>query len=445
MADVSTKTKAVAELGKHLALITALRGGTEAMRAAGKTFMPQWPMEDNQDYDNRLATATLLPAYTETVSQMVGRVFSKPLAIGEDVPEPIASLLPDVDREGRNLHVFAGDVFDEAMHSGVSYILVDYTRVAGAKTVADEKAAGARPYLVHVKLGSVLGWKKAGQKLVQFRYLETVTEDDGEFGEKSIEQIRVLEPGVHRIYRKPDGKTEWALHESIEVSLQVVPVVPVYTNRTGFMLGEPPLLELAHLNVKHWQSQSDQDTILHTARVPLLARIGAEDSNDVSIGKSLIDLPTGGDLKYVEHTGAAIKAGQESLDALEEQMKVAGAKLLTRSVLSLSESQAGDEKAKEISRLAAMAEGLEDALDQVLQLMADWIGAGNGGSVRIGADLNSSVLNGNVKPDDIYKAVNAGLLSKQSGYERLTLLGVALDDVDWETEQTRIETQSPTL
>lgn len=445
MADVSTKTKAVAELDEALALITALRGGTKAMRAAKTTFMPQWPMEDRQEYDNRLATATLLPAYTETVDQMVGRVFSKPLAVGEDVPEPLATLLPDVDREGRNLHVFAGDVFEEAMHAGVSYILVDYTRVEGAKTKADEKAAGARPYLVHVKPGSVLGWKKSGQKLAQFRYLESVAEDDGEFGEKSVEQIRVLEPGVHRIYRKADGKSEWVLYETIPVSLQVVPVVPVYTNRTGFLLGEPPLLELAHLNVKHWQSQSDQDTILHTARVPLLARVGAEDSNDVSIGKSLIDLPQGGDLKYVEHTGAAIKAGQESLDALEEQMKVAGAKLLTRSVLSLSESQAGDEKAKEISRLAAMAEGLEDALDQVLQLMADWIGAGKGGSVRIGADLNSSMLNGNVKPDDVYKAVTAGLLSKQSGYERLTLLGVALDDVDWETEQVRIETQGPTL
>jgi hypothetical protein len=37
------------------------------------------------------------------------------------------------------------------------------------------------------------------------------------------------------------------------------------------MMGISPLRDLAYLNVKHWQSQSDQDTILHVARVPILA------------------------------------------------------------------------------------------------------------------------------------------------------------------------------
>jgi hypothetical protein len=44
--------------------------------------------------------------------------------------------------------------------------------------------------------------------------------------------------------------------------------------RCAFGDGEPPLLDLAYLNVKHWQSQSDQDNILHIARVPILALIG---------------------------------------------------------------------------------------------------------------------------------------------------------------------------
>jgi len=35
------------------------------------------------------------------------------------------------------------------------------------------------------------------------------------------------------------------------------------------MQAKPPLLDLAWLNVEHWQSASDQSNILHVARVPI--------------------------------------------------------------------------------------------------------------------------------------------------------------------------------
>jgi hypothetical protein len=50
-----------------------------------------------------------------------------------------------------------------------------------------------------------------------------------------------------------------------------IPFVPLYGTRLAFMMGISPLRDVAYLNVKHWQSQSDQDTILHVARVPILA------------------------------------------------------------------------------------------------------------------------------------------------------------------------------
>jgi hypothetical protein len=46
---------------------------------------------------------------------------------------------------------------------------------------------------------------------------------------------------------------------------QDITLVTLYTKRTGFMCGSPPLLNMALLNIKHWQSQSEQDNILHVA------------------------------------------------------------------------------------------------------------------------------------------------------------------------------------
>jgi hypothetical protein len=453
MPDVSTKSAAVQAMEADWALMDDLMGGTTAMRDAGTVRMPQWPLEDEKAYAARLATATLFPAFSETVASMAGRVFGKPLVIGDDVPAEIQDrVLPNVDMAGRNLHAFASDVFELAMAHGLSFILVDHPRVEGAKTQADEQALGVRPYWVHIGAQQVLGWRteltNGRHRLTQFRYQEVICEPDGEFGAVDVEQIRVLEPGRCRLYRRVNG--EWTMTDDIVITVPEIPIVTVYTGRTGFMTAKPPLLELAHLNVKHWQSQSDQDTILHTARVPLLLRKGAEPQLDPETGKpmpmqisgSLIDVPESGDMKYVEHTGAAIEAGHKSLEELKEQMKLAGAKLLTATVLSLSESQAEDEQSKEVSQLAAMAEKLTDALDQALVFTAQWMNIpGEAGHTEIGADLTLGPVS--VQGVETMTKIEGRSVSAESVFDAAKRAGLVPSDRTWEDEQGRMSATPP--
>src|SRR5690606_17726562 len=132
-------------------------------------------------------------------------------------------------------------------------------------------------------------------------------EPDGQFGTKCIDQIRVLVPGAWATFREQDveGKKAWVLHDKGATSLKHIPLSTLYTERTGYMTAKPPLLELAYLNVKHWQSQSDQDNILHVARVPMLAITGIDDDTwELKVGTaSATKLPKEGDMKWVEHTG----------------------------------------------------------------------------------------------------------------------------------------------
>ncbi|MGR5448171.1 DUF4055 domain-containing protein, partial [Vibrio jasicida] len=83
--------------------------------------------------------------------------------------------------------------------------------------------------------------------------------------------------------------------------------------------GVPPLAELAYMNVEHWQSKSDQQTILHVARVPILFAKMLGD-NKITVGGAAVVKceDENGDLKYVEHGGAAIEAGRLSLLDLED-------------------------------------------------------------------------------------------------------------------------------
>ena len=340
MPDISTPNLDYGNMVQAWDINDALMGGTLYMRQLGEAYLPRWPKEDKEDYKKRLAVATLLPAYEETINQNVGRVFAEPIQLGENVPDQLREFSKNVDLEGSRLDVWAQAFFSLAMQYGVSHALVDYPRVDAeqVKTKADEKATGARPYVTMLNPRQVIGWKSkmvSGKvQLTALRIKEVVVEDGDDFGQTKVEQIRLLTPGQVQIYRKATGdnaQANWTLHEEWQTSRKDITLVTLYTKRTGFMCGSPPLLNMALLNVKHWQSQSEQDNILHVARVPLLMVFGLEEGQELVIGSSsatqFSDRQKQG-LEYVEHTGTSISAGKESLTDLVEQMRQAGAKLL---------------------------------------------------------------------------------------------------------------------
>ena len=434
-------------------IIDDLLGGTLSMRAAGQKYLFKMPLENKDAYENRLNRSTLYPALSETLAQMCGRVFYSPINVSNVDKKIVEDILPDVDTEGNALDVFSSQWFYAALAYGVSFVLVDYTKTGDAKTKAEEKAIGARPYLVHIKPQNVLGIKydriNGNKVMTQFRYKEFVTEEDGEFATKVVEQINVYEIGRVRKYKPQsdgNGKSSFIEIENIEVKangapLTFIPIVPFITKKTGhFALGEPPLMELANLNIKHWQSQSDQDNLLNTARVPLLVRIGVTDDSTVKIGNSIVDLPAGADLRYVEHTGSAIAAGQKSLNELETQMRVAGAKLLEKADMAMTESQARDEQNKEISALRLYANRFEDALDLVLEYVGVWLGIESKevGNVEISGNIDGN-LDPNASMDSVIKLQSAGIISKQTTFEEAKRRGLISDNVNWEDEQARTD------
>lgn len=429
-----------------------LLGGTRAIRGAGKAYLPQWPNEAPESYETRLKTSVLFPAFSRTISTLTGKPFSKPITLSDDVPPQIEEWADDIDLEGRNLDTFAAGLMEHALAYGLCGILVDYpVKPDDVKTQADEKAVNLRPYFVHVKHDQLVGWVAAREHgswvIKQLRLMECVEEPDGEFGTKEVKQIRMLEPGKWTTYRrKGDNSDLWLIHETGMTSLDYVPFVPVYGDRTGFMTGKSPLIEMAFMNVEHWQSASDQRTILHVARVPVLTIIGIDDDKfQLTLGASAaVKLPVGGDMKYVEHSGAAITAGQADLDKLEERMRQAGAELLVIKPGITTATQVVTENAVGMCALQRVAAGLEDAVDQALQFMADWIGLPEGGHISIFDDYASPNLS-DASAQLIVTAQQGGLISKETAISELKRRGTLAAEVEAADEAELIDAQGPEL
>lgn len=392
----------------RLTVVETVLGGTEAMRAAGQSFLPMHAEETQDGYDARLAGATLLNMVEQTLDTVSGKPFAEPIKQNDDIPAKILDdVFPDVDMQGNNVDVFARQWFREGMAKAFAHVLVDFPKPevheeGQVRTLADDRKEGLRPYWVMIKPENLIfatATIESGKEvLTHIRILETYTEQDG-FAEVEKVRIRILEPGTVQLWvpveKKTSGqKEEWRMDEEWPTGLDYIPLVTYYADREGFMLGKPPLLDLTWLNIAHWRSAADQRNILTVTRFPILACSGAsgEDGDPVVVGpnKILYNPDPKGKFYYVEHTGAAIEAGRNDLQDLEAQMAGYGAEFLKKKPGNETATARAIDSAEASSDLAAMVMTFEDAMSQVLAITADWLSLAKegGGTVELVKDYN---------------------------------------------------------
>ena len=380
------------EMSRHWDMTRTLLGGTYAMREAGKSYLPQYPAEENDDYAIRLKRAVLTNYYAMTIKHLVGKAFSRPLVLGDDVPAQIVNWCEDVDLQGTHINDFAAELFREALGMGFASIFVDHPKAQPGATLADEKASGARPYMAMIRPESLLGVRTSGRanSIQLARILEQSVEPAGTYGEAVATRVRVLFPGGYQIFEQKDDKEYVLVDEGIMNPLKRVPLVPVYGQKEGSWIGKPPLLDLAYKNIQHYQVDSDHDNALHVASFPILAVSGWEEDRDpaITIGPNRV-LATGdpqGKYYYVEHSGASLGAGRQRLEDLKADMATMGIQMLMPSASGGAAATATETQVKyaeATSDLQRMAFGLKDALENALMLMGEWVGLSDGGSIEL--------------------------------------------------------------
>lgn len=431
-------------------LVETLLGGTQAMRAAGEKYCPMHEEETFTGYQSRLQGAVLLNMVEQTLNQLAGKPFTEPVKLNDNVPPIIEDkIVPDVDMQGNSLHVFCHRWFREGMAKALVHVLVDMPRTPAdmptktPRTLADDRKSGARPYWVLVKPENVIfasSVVESGAEVLQHvRILETFTEQNG-FAEVERVRIRVLTPGHVQLWepdpkKKRNGEPVWNLVDEWDTALDYIPLVTFYAHREAFMEGKPPLMDLAELNVSHWQSTADQRHILKVARFPILACSGATegDSDPVVVGpnKVLYNPDPQGKFYYVEHTGKSIEAGRQDMKDLEERMAMYGTHFLRKKSGHQTATGQAIDSAEATSELASMAGVFEDAVAQALDMTADWlrIAGGVGGTVEVVKSYQDSTQD-RYAIDALNKARANKDLSRKAYLDALMLYGILNEDFD---------------
>ena len=381
--------------------IQTVLDGTEAMRAAETAYLPKHDKESDDSYRERLARCTLLNMTKLTLDAWVGRPFSEPIQFKEDMPAEIVELTENIDTLGNNVQVFARDWFREGMAKAFSHVLVDMPRLGERadgrpRSLEDDRVDGVRPYWVHIKPeqlffadAEVIGGEEV---LTEIRYIEHTKRREG-FAIHEIPLIKrmylmdgAVQVEIYEEVKDKRHKNRWKRVDGWTMEINRIPLVTFYADRCGLMEGTPPLLDLADLNIAHWQSTSDQRAILTIARFPILACSGGTDEdNKLVVGPNqwLYTPDPSGKFYYVEHSGKAIQSGLDDLLELQRQMGEYGSEWLKKRPNRETAAARVLDTAEATSALQDATLRFQDALENVLALTAAWLGQGDGGSVTV--------------------------------------------------------------
>jgi hypothetical protein len=455
---VDTPNLEYATMSQRWELLHDLLGGTEGMRKAREKWLPMEPRETSSAYGNRLRRSYLYNAYRDTVEKLVSKPFSRPVSVQGTLPERLAPLVEDMDLSGRDLTQFSRDVFTAGVTYGLSHILVDFPQFAPTATLADERSSGVRPLFVHVPPTNLIGWRietqeNGEQMIVQARIYETRIEPYGTYADREVEYIRVYTPEDWQVWKRVKGGKEEDFIQSDEGThtFGAVPLTTFYVSRTGTLTGSPPLEDLAWLNLAHWQSLSDQRNILRFARVGLLFAAGFSDEEmeeGLTIGPNQLIRSTNESAKvsYVEHKGAAISAGQDDLDKLEDRMKVLGLQpLVSRTGNQTATGRALDES-RTHTAIQAWVRSLENTLRHAFSMAAGWVHLDVPEDFAL--DINNDFGLSERAVDDIKSLIemrNTSQLSGETFLREVKRRGLLSESVDIETEINLIEDEGPSL
>jgi hypothetical protein len=418
----STRSPASKAQEGALTLVRTVWGGTSKVRAAGSTYLPQELGEDPVNYGNRLRKAVLFNVFRHTVIGLTGFLFRKDPDLGDDVPAVVAKHCENIDLAGTHFDVFCRDLAVDAEIAGHAAIFVEYPDTGGEQSKADElgfnREVPIRPFWIPLLKDNILSWRTTTEDghliLTQLVLKECQWVSDGAFGQKEQTRYRVL-------FRELGPKGPVVGFQLLEITPQnavvevgyglyptqvEIPVAEIPTaGRTGLFESDPPLLDLAYLNLAHYQTRSDYDNSIHKTCCPIWVETGVEVESDGTMAAIVLGpnaarrfTNPAATAKYESHSGQSLNEVKVALDDLLRDMAALGLAALAsqKRAAETAASKQIDKDASD-SALSVTARGLQDGLERALGFHAKYLGldtgtAMGGGSVTINRDFEDMTM-----------------------------------------------------
>lgn len=406
-------------------------------------YLPLEAEEPEAEYAKRLSRSYFVRKFRDSIESFSG--FLSSFVLSEDTHLSIKEYIDDVDLQGNSLEVFLRAADIKALKDEHCFILTEFPkRPESISNALEEREYNLRPYFVLIDARDILNWKLApdNRTLLQVTIRENIHEEVGIYGVEAKTRYRVLTPGRYQVFEIDDGAL--ILSEEGFTSLDYIPLEPYsLTNTDGSpWVGEPPLYDLAELNLKHYQKTSEKDEAMHKCNMAVLQvqelspnpRGENEPEPMVRIGPNTCLWNV--DARFIEPSGSAIGATQSDIDRLEMEMDKRTLSFLSGNEVQRTATEVSMFGAPVQANLSSMARAKQSNTQRLFKNWASYIKpTKNGGTVVVDQKILQAAMDA-ATMGTLLQMRGAGEISRKT-FLTLLKLGKALPkDFDIDNEIT---------
>ena len=384
--------------------------GQQAIKEGRTKYLPIPNAADKSEenrarYEHYLERAVFYNVTQRTHAGLVGQVFQHEPMV--ELPALLEPLLVDVDGAGVSLYQQAKKALSEVLAYGRCGLLVDYPNTSEPASRQEIVEGYLRPTIVLYEPWDIINWRTktvGARKLLSLVVLseQYIAEDDG-FELKYERQWRVLrleeETGYYRveIWREDSGAyQEYERYYPTDAAgnhLTEIPFTFVGAINNDPHPDEPPLYDLAVLNIAHYRNSADYEESCFMAGqpTPFLAGLTKDWVEDVLKGgiylgsRKAIPLPQGGTAGLLQAQPNSLPF--EAMQHKERQMVALGAKLVEQRQVQRTLGEARLEEASEVSILVSCTNNVAEAYRKCLTWAGMFAGVTDGIEFELNTDF----------------------------------------------------------
>jgi hypothetical protein len=422
-----------------LNFVNDLYEGTRTIKLSGQRYLNKYSMEEDQNYFDRLQTATLYNVFKKSIDNTASMLLRKKPNI--TAPEQNMSLLKNVDGTGTSIDSFIKEIGKLSILDGLSYIWVDSQNIDG--TVTEFSKSQIKPFFKIIKRSDVINksivFKDGVAVLDTIVFTQLIDEKIDNFKTIKITATIVLTAGTCYILKGKEILVQW------ENTLGYVPIIPVYSAKKGFLSADIPFLDLAYMNIKHYNSQSNLDSILKVAALPVPIIFSANEYDKNSLKKegvtvgvnralSFSDKSSEG-FEWAEISGSSISALESNLEKIEEKMeKMSISMVLNSSFNTATEAKISDANSNIF--LLELAFSIDSAINNAFLIAGEYSGTDYGISIELSKDFSGIAMDAQTI-DKIINMKAQGLISLDTFWDAM-IKGEIISILNYDVEKQKI-------
>lgn len=458
MGSVETKNANYQAYQEKWQKMRHLFGGDESLKANSKRYIPMLNGQTEEQYREVINRESVENYTKKTAQGMTGLIFSKAPQV--EVGSKITLIQDNIDLSKNNIVDLAQTTVNEVTAVGRCGLLVDMQSYnTQGMSVAEVERLNLRPYMKLYTTESILNWdyklinnqNELSLLVLKEQYIEYKNEFEKEF--KIRYRVYSLDENGYckvRLMNEDDELLEPEIYPMMNgKNLDFIPFIPINAEDVSIEPVNPPLLDIANINLSHWYLSVERRNALHYVGFPSIYGTGIQkrEDDEIKLGAGTINIFDNPQAKldFLQLSAEGMGSVEKALEEKKQAMLALGARLLApESSSQISENTMQMKTAGSRAVIIQLADTISRGIEKALTIMAMWLNDTGDIVFKLNTDYNLNEMDAQLM-NSIVTASQVGLLRKEDVFNAFKKGEIIDDNVTFEEWLNGLETQSPLI